>query len=145
MATNLGPKALITQKVASHVSVSIQYQGKDIGSGRAQSFTADADYGLQPVHGVGDYFAAEFAPLRFDGTITMDTYRIRLQDLVDLGIAALGEKILELGVFDIVLFDTIAKKAYRTFRNVQTGRHSESIREGAICGENATFKYTEAE
>lgn len=133
--------SLANQAVHSHIGIRIMIGTKDVGSGRIQSFNADHDFGLQPVHGVGDYLPAEQVPTRFDGTITIDAFRIRTKDLVKLGIAALGLEALKMPIWDFVLFDKIDQKAYRVYENCSIGRYSERIQEGAIAGENATIKF----
>ena len=154
METELHANALLNQNVHSHVGVRIQIQtfGADgtgqtvnVGNGRIQSMSADQDFGLQPVHGVGDYNPVEHAPTRFDGTITLDAFRIRKKDLVKLGLAALGSKILQFPIFRIQLFDktkgTEPQGNFRTYVGCSIGRYSERFQEGAICGENATVKF----
>lgn len=139
-----GSQDLTRQAVHSHVGIKIQLAstGKDIGSGRIQTLNSDQDFGQQPVHGVGDYMPSEIVPTRFAGTLSLNAFRIRLKDLVDLGLAALGADILKLGVINIVMFDKHDSQVYRVYENCYCSRYSERVQEGAIAGEDATFLYT---
>lgn len=125
------------QRVRSHLQARIYLGGVNIGSGRTQSFDADHDFGTQPVHGVGDYTPVEHVFLKFNGTISMESFMLRTDDLVTLGVAALGAEILNLGVLDISLYDE-KQNLLRTYQDCVIQRYRESIREGQICGENAT-------
>lgn len=148
---------LAATRVRTHLSARIVIQDQNgvshnVGHGRVQSFDADHDYGTQAVHGVGDYIPAEFVNLKFQGTITIDAFAIRTDDLVDLGLAALGLDILKTGLLDISLHEegpspydptSLSTAPLRVYRDVAITRYRESIREGQICGENATcfFRY----
>lgn len=134
--------ALQAQNVMTHVQVSIMIGNVQVGSGRIQSLNVDHDFGLQPIHGVSDFMPAELVYTKYDGTITLDTFRIRTQDLVDLGIAALGADILKLPVLRFGLIDRMTNKFFRVYEGVKAGRLSERFEQGAILGENGTFKYT---
>lgn len=135
---------LSKQNAQSHVGVSIRIGGHEIGSGRIQSFNADHDFGLQAVRGVGDFNPVEHVHNAYDGTVTLDAFRIRTKDLVKLGLAALGKDILKLPVIDVVLYDKVDKRVYRVYEKCSCARYSERIQDGAICGENATFKPIDA-
>lgn len=148
--SELHAQALQHQATHSHVGVRIQIQTfsgltVSVGAGRIQNLSADQDFGLQPVHGVGDYNPVEHAPTRFDGTLTLDTFRIRKKDLVKLGLAALGSKVLQFPIFRIQLFDKVGRKVFRTYKGCSIGRYSERFQEGAICGENATVKFIDVD
>jgi hypothetical protein len=132
-----------TQKVRSHLQAKIYLAGTEIGSGRAQSFDADHDFGTQAVHGVGDYEAAEHVFLKFNGTLTLDTFMIREQDLVNLGVAALGKEILDLEVLEVTLHDENGL-TLRNYEDCVIQRYRETIRQGEICGENATMFFRTA-
>lgn len=135
---------LADQKVRSHLQARIFLNGVNIGTGRTQSFEADQDFGTQPVHGVSDYEAVEFVNLKFQGRITLDAFMIRQNDLIALGLAALGKKVLELGELDVELYDENGG-VITTYRKCAISSHRVSIREGQICGENASCFFQTAE
>lgn len=143
--TDLEAAALVGTKAHSSLAIKIQIVTatgpKPVGSGRIQSLAADQDFGMTPVHGVGDYEPAEFAPTRFGGTLTLDAFRIRTEDLVALKIAALGKAILQLPIFKLQAYDKVSGAVYRTWDGCVISRYSERIQEGAIAGENATVLY----
>jgi hypothetical protein len=135
------PQGVIDKAVQSHVGVAILIGSSDVGSGRIQSFNDDQGFNQQAVHGVGDFLPVEHTPLKFDGTLTLDAFRIRLKDLNSLGVGALGLQILALGVLRIQLYDKIDKRVFRTYEGVSVDRQSLRVQEGAIVGENVTTKY----
>lgn len=132
------------QRVRSHLQARIYLGSTNIGSGRLQSFDADHDFGTQAVHGVGDYEAAEHVYLKFNGTITLEAFMVRDDDLTNLKVAALGAGILELDVLDIYVKDE-EEAIMRVYRDCTIQRYRESIREGQICGENATVFFRTAD
>lgn len=139
------------QFVRSHLQAIIHLKGSGatdvatpIGHARLQSFSADHDYGTQPVHGVGDYLPAEHVHLKFSGTIQLEAFMIRKADLVALGLAPLGEAVLQSGALEISILDPDnANKELRRYTGVTIQRYSENVREGQICGENATCFFRE--
>lgn len=139
------------QFVRSHLQAIIYLQGpasgataQAIGHARLQSFSADHDYGTQPVHGLGDYLPAEHVHLKFSGTIQLEAFMIRKADLVALGLAPLGDAILQSGTLSIAIHDPDnADKVLRSYEGVTIQRYSENVREGQICGENATCFFRE--
>ena len=141
---DLHSDALKDQQVHSHVGIAILIGDEDVGSGRIQSGNARHGFGQQAVHGVGDYNPVEHAPLRYDGTFTIDAFRIRKRDLVRLKLAALGSGILKMGIFKIQIYDKISKKVIRTYLGCSIDTYDERFQEGAICGENVTIKFLEA-
>lgn len=133
------------QKVRTHLNVALLIAGKNIGHARLQSFNADHDYGTTPVHGIGDYLPAEHVNNKFQGTIQVDSFAIRKNDLAQLGISALGEAILTQGVIDIEVKDSGNGLSIRTYKDCVVSRYSERIQQGEICGENATFMFRAVE
>lgn len=139
------------QFVRSHLQAIIYLQTgaagatkQAIGHARLQSFSADHDYGTQPVHGLGDYLPAEHVHLKFSGTIQLEAFMIRKADLVALGLAPLGDAILQSGTLSISIHDPDnGDKMLRSYEGVTIQRYSENIREGQICGENATCFFRE--
>lgn len=136
---------LANTNVRTHLQALLFIGNINIGTGRLQSFDADQDFGTQAVHGVGDFLPAEFVHLKFTGTITMDAFMIRTDDLQIAGLAALGVGVLSLGVVDIEVYDTDkhggSGDLLRRYEHCKISRFRESIREGQICGENATVLF----
>jgi hypothetical protein len=139
------------QYVRSHLQAIIYLKtgaaeatAQPIGHARLQSFSADHDYGTQPVHGLGDYLPAEHVHLKFSGTIQLEAFMIRKADLVALGLAPLGDTILQSGTLEISIQDPDnGGKVLRSYEGVTIQRYSENVREGQICGENATCFFRE--
>lgn len=133
--------------------------------GRAQSLQAQRSYGTEGVYEIGSIMPQEHVYNRYEGQITLERFLVRKDTLVDLNMAGLGEDILKMGVIDLAIFQKGAytgtngegdeqdgevaggvngydeQKCIRVYRGMTAVTYSETIRVGAICGENATFQY----
>jgi hypothetical protein len=92
----------------------------------------------------------EHVALRYEGSVTVDSFYVRNQSLKDLGLATLGVGILQMNVIDIVVSDKYAGKTpaivpIRGYRNCSLNDYSENFRTNAISGENATWLYLTAD
>lgn len=91
------------QTVHTGNTVAIFIGAKEIG--RAQSLTADRDFGTENVYEIGNYMPQESVYLKYSGKIQMKRVRMRKGDLVDAGFAPLGEDVLKMGVLTITVHD----------------------------------------
>ncbi len=127
------------QTVHTGATVLIKYNGTTIG--RAQGFDARRSYGTEGVYEIGTIMPQEHVQNRYEGSFTLERYLMRNEDLVSVGLAKLGEDILELGVLDIEVYDKTNQNNIRVYRGCTTSDYSENIKANAIAGENATFYY----
>lgn len=131
--------------------------------GRAQSLQAQRSYGTEGVYEIGSIMPQEHVYNRYEGQITLERFLVRKDSLYQLGMAGLGEDILEKGVIDLAVFQKAGgtgtngqggttagsnanaayneSKCIRVYRGLTAVSYSENVRVGAICGENATFQY----
>lgn len=130
-----------TQQVVTGNILQIVIGGKVVGL--AQTLDGRRSFGTEPVHGIGNFMPVEHVQLRYDGTLTIDRFFIRTQDLRSLGLAQLGADILDLGVVDILVIDRVTKKVLRQYVGCTCSDYTETFRANAIAGENATFRYLE--
>src|SRR4030042_5038103 len=77
----------------------IKIQGQEIG--RAQNVTADSDFGLEDVSGIGDVEVQEHVNTKITHTLTMDKFIISKKTLLELGYVPVSEDVLQKGVLDI--------------------------------------------
>lgn len=129
------------QQVVTGNILQINIGGKAVGL--CQTFDGRRSFGTEPVHGIGDFMPREHVQLRFDGTITVDRFFIRTEDLRSLGLARLGSDILTLGIIEILVIDKVTKKVLRQYVGCTLSDYTETFRANAISGENATWRYLE--
>jgi hypothetical protein len=107
--------------------------------GRAQNVTADTDFGLEDVSGIGDILVQEHVPTKITHTLTVDKYIINTQSLMEIKDVPVSEDILTLGVIDIEILTkdgTLIKK----YESCTTANYSLRVAAHAIVGENATWR-----
>lgn len=119
----------------------IYIMAKNTLIGRAQSLTADVSFGTEGVYELGSIMPQEHVYLKYTGTVTLE--RFRMIDLnfanASLGIAALGEDILQKDVIDINVMDDITKGVIETYRGCTADSHNTSMRANQIVTENMRF------
>lgn len=119
----------------------IYIMAKNTLIGRAQSLTSDISFGTEGVYELGSIMAAEHVYLKYTGTVTLE--RFRMNDLnfasQELGIAALGEDILQKDVIDINVLDSVTKGVIETYRGCTADSHNTSMRANQILTENMRF------
>lgn len=127
------------QTVHNGNTILIKYKGNAIG--RAQGLDARRSFGTEGVYEIGSIMPQEHIHNRYEGSFTLERYLVRKKDMIKLGIAALGEKILDIGELDFEVIDKITHKTIRVYSGCTCSDSSETFRVGAISGENATFMY----
>lgn len=149
------------QSVNTGNTMVLVIKGKVIG--RAQSLQAQRSFGTEGVYEIGSIMPQEHVYNRYEGRITLERFLVRTDTLVDLGMAGLGEDILTKGVIDLAIFQKAGgtgtngaggweswenmveayntEKIIRVYRGLTAIDYSETVRVGAICGENASFYY----
>jgi len=129
------------QQVVTGNILQLVIKGKVVGL--AQTADGRRSFGTEPVHGIGNFMPVEHVQLRYEGTVTVDRFFIRTDDLRSLGLAALGSDILDLGIVDMLVIDRITKKVLRQYVGMTMSDYTETFRANAIAGENATWRYLE--
>ena len=135
--------ASVTQQtVHTGNTVLLMVNGKVIG--RAQSISGERQYGTTGVYEIGSIMPQEHVYLRYEGTITLDRFRMKKESLDQLGLAALGEDILQRGVIDIVVLDNLTKQVIISYRGCSAESLSETFSVGEITAEDSTWQYLTA-
>ena len=115
----------------------IKIQGQEVG--RGQNVTADSDFGLEDVSGIGDVEVQEHVNTKVTHTITMDKFIINKKTLLELGYVPVSEDVLTMGVLDIEILTkdgTLIKK----YESCSAANYSLRVAAHAIVGENATWR-----
>ena len=109
--------------------------------GRAQSISGERQYGTPGVYELGSIMPQEHVYLRYEGTITLERFRMKKESLDQLGLAALGEDILQRDIIDIVVMDALTKEVIVTYYGCSCNSLSESFSSGEISSESSVFSY----
>lgn len=131
--------SVTSQKVQSGNTVYLMVNGKVIG--RAQSIAGDRSYGTQGVYEIGSIMPQEHVYLRFEGTLTLERFRMKKESLDQLGLTALGEDILQRDVIDIVVMDNLTKQVIIAYRGCSAVSTSENFSATAIASESSSWTY----
>jgi hypothetical protein len=115
----------------------IKIGGTEVG--RAQNVTADSDFGLEDVSGIGDVEVQEHVNTKVTHTITMDKFIISTKTLLELGIVPVSEDVLTMGVLDIEIL-TKDGKLIKKYESCSAANYSLRVAAHAIVGENATWR-----
>ena len=127
--------------ISSDNGIKLVIKGKTIGL--AQTADGRRSFGTEGVYGIGEFAPREHVQLRFEGTVTVDRFFIRTEDLRSLGLAAIGSDVLKLGIIDMLVVDRVTRKVLRQYIGMTLSDMTETFRANAIAGENATWRYLE--
>ena len=127
------------QTVHSGNTVLLKVNGAVIG--RAQSLDGRRSFGTEGVYEIGSIMPQEHINNRYEGTVQLERFLIKKNDLAKVGLAALGEEILTKDIIDIEVIDKASGDTVRVYRGCTAQDYSENFRVGAISGENASFYY----
>jgi len=130
------------QSHAGH-TIKLKIDGKEVG--RVQSIDARGSFGQEGQYEIGSIMPQEHVALRFEGSVTVDKFRIRKKSLAELGLAKFGEGILKMGVIDMEVTDRFTGDIVEVYRGMSLNEYSRSHRANAISGENATWLYLSAD
>lgn len=131
------------QTVHAGHTIRLKIDGQEIG--RAQSVDARQSFGQEGQYEIGSNMPQEHVALRYEGSVTLDKYKIRKKSLVDLGLAKYGKGILNMDVIDIEITDKYTGDIINVYRGCSLNEQSQSHRANAISGENATWVYLSAD
>lgn len=131
--------SVANQSVHAGHTIRLKIDGKEIG--RAQSIDGRRSFGQEGVYELGSIMPQEHVALRFEGTVTLDKYKIRRKSLAEIGLAKLGVGILNMDVIDIEVTDRFTGDIIIVYRGCSLQDNSENFRANAISGENASWTY----
>lgn len=128
-----------SQTVHSGCTVLIKVKGAVIG--RAQALDGRRSFGTEGVYEIGSIMPQEHINNRYEGTVSLERFLIKKDDMAKVGLAALGEEILTTDIIDIEVIDKSTGDTIRCYRGCTCVDYSENFRVGAISGENASWQY----
>lgn len=124
-------------------TIRLKIAGQEVG--RAQSIDGKRSFGQEAQYEIGSIMPQEHVALKYDGSVTLDKFKIRKKSLKDLNLAALGEGILKMNVIDIEITDRFTGDIVIVYRGCSLSEYSENFKANAIAGENATWLYLSAD
>ncbi len=127
------------QTVHSGNTILLKVKGAIVG--RAQSLDGRRSFGTEGVYEIGSIMPQEHINNRYEGSVSLERFLIKKDDLAKVGMAALGEEILTTDVIDIEVIDKSTGATVRVYRGCTCVDYSETFRVGAISGENASWNY----
>ncbi len=139
----------VHKTLAGH-DVLIYLDGQEIG--RAQSISGTIDFGVEPVMEIGSMKPQEFVPLRYSGSITLERYLVRNDDLVKVldranipfDLSQEGYILLHsITGFEIMVKDKYTNDVIRSYRNCVFSSTDETVTAAGIGGERATILFSE--
>lgn len=131
--------SVTNQSVHSGNTVYLMINGKVVG--RAQSISGERQYGTQGVYEIGSIMPQEHVYLRYEGTISLERFRMKKESLDQLGLTALGEDILQRDIIDIVVMDNLTKQVIIAYRGCSASSTSESFAANEISSESSSWMY----
>ncbi len=130
------------QTVHTGNTVYIMIAGKIVG--RAQSVQGERSYGTTGIYELGSIMPQEHVYLRYEGSITVDRFRMKKENFYKLGITALGEEILKRDVIEFLVVDNLTKEVIISYRGCSAVSYDENFNTNEIVSERAVFQYLSA-
>lgn len=117
--------------------------GKDVIA-RAQSLQSERSFGTTGIYEIGTIMPKEHVYLKYEGSVTVDRFRMRKENLISLGYAALGEDVLKLDVVDIVLQDDTTKQVIEAYFGCSIDTYNTEVRTNEVATENSRWLFLSA-
>lgn len=110
---------------------------------RAQTLTANRNYGTEGVYELGSIMPAEHVYLKYTGTLTLERFRMVADNMASkkLDLARLGEDILQKDIVTINVMDSVTKGVVESFFGCTASQYNTSYRANQIVTESIDFFY----
>lgn len=134
---------ITNQSVHAGHTIRLKVGGVEIGRGR--SINGRVSFGQEAVREIGTPMPVEHVALTYDGSVTLDKFKIRKKSLVKSGLAKFGIGILNMDVIDIEVSDRFTDEIIEVYRSCSLNEYSSSHTANSISGENATWVFLSAD
>lgn len=110
---------------------------------RAQTLTANRNYGTEGVYELGSIMPAEHVYLKYTGTLTLERFRMVADNMASkkLDLARLGEDVLQKDIVTINVMDSVTKGVVESFFGCTASQYNTSYRASQIVTESIDFFY----
>lgn len=127
------------QTVHAGHTILLRIEGTIVG--RAQGIDGERNFGTEGLYEIGSIMPFEYVNLRYEGSINLERYFVRTNDLKKLGIVSMAEEILTKGIITIEVVDKYTGGIIRSYHGCSQASGRETFRVNSIAGEAATFNY----
>lgn len=128
-----------TQTLHSGHTINVRVNGVVIG--RATGLDGEHSFGTEGAYEIGSIMPFEHAPLRYEGSFSIERYLLRQEDMVKAGLTSLGEDVLTKGILSFEVVDKFTNNTVRVYRGCTQVNGREAFRANGFAQENATFTY----
>lgn len=132
------------EKQTVHSGHTIYLMINNVKVGKAQGIDGERSFGTEGVYEIGSIMPQEHIYNRYEGSLSIEKYFVKTNDLKAAGVASLGEDVLKKDIITIQVTDKYTGKIIRSYHGCSIVTYRETFRVNAIAGENATFVYLEA-
>lgn len=110
---------------------------------RAQSLTANRNYGTDGIYEIGSIMPQEHVYLKYSGSLTLERFRMVADNLASkkIDLARLGVDILTKDVVTITVMDSVTKGVVEAFFGCSAQSYSTSYRANQVVTESIDFFY----
>jgi hypothetical protein len=129
----------VKQTVHSGHTINIRVGATIIG--RIQGMDGERSFGTEGVYEIGSIMPQEHVNNRYEGSLNMERFFVRLKDLAKAGLASIGEEVLKKDIITIEVVDKYTGKIVRSYHGCTIVTYRETFRVNSIAGENATWTY----
>ncbi len=129
----------VKQSVHSGHTINIRVGAAIVG--RAQGIDGERSFGTEGVYEIGSIMPQEHVNNRYEGSINMERFFVRKNDLKKAGLASVGEEVLQKDVITIEIVDKYTGAVVRSYHGCTIVTYRETFRVNSIAGENATWTY----
>lgn len=131
------------QTVHAGHTIKLKIAGQIIG--RARSINGRVSFGQEAVREISSIMPAEHVALSYDGSVTLDKFKIRKKSLIKAGLARFGIGILNMDVIDIEITDNFTGEIVEVYRGCSLNEYTSNHTANSLSGENATFVFLTAD
>lgn len=109
--------------------------------GRAQGIDGERSFGTEGVYEIGSIMPQEHVNNRYEGSLSMERFFVRKNDLKRAGLASTDEDVLSKDVITVEIVDKYTGAVVRSYHGCTIVTYRETFRVNSIAGENATWTY----
>jgi hypothetical protein len=109
--------------------------------GKAQGIDGERNFGTEGIYEIGSIMPQEHVPMKFEGSVSIERFFVRTNDLKKLGFTSVNEEILKKGTITIEITDKYTGTLVRAYYGCTLVTYRETFRVNALAGENATWAY----
>ena len=102
--------------------------------------TQPQDFGTEGAYVIGSIMPQEHVPQRWQGSITLDAFRIRRGDLRKAGLAAYGEEVMMMELLDLEVMDRVTGEIIKVYERCTLASYNYNVTANAFSGESVTFQ-----